>query len=72
MVAEISKTGETPIEYMLRVMRDRSVEHDRRDKMAAAVAPYVHPKLASIEHAGEGGGPIKHKVEIAFVRTEDK
>ncbi|WP_461357613.1 hypothetical protein [Bradyrhizobium ottawaense] len=44
---------------MLRVMRDPSVGDDRRDKMAIAAAPYVHPKLANVEHAGQDGGPIK-------------
>lgn len=57
--AEIAATGETPMEYMIRVMRDRTVEHDRRDKMAVAAAPYVHPKLANIEMAGPDGGPIQ-------------
>ncbi|MHC2163125.1 hypothetical protein ACVL5V_005546 [Bradyrhizobium ottawaense] len=52
-------SGETPAEYMLRVMRDPSVGDDRRDKMAIAAAPYVHPKLANVEHAGQDGGPIK-------------
>ena len=47
--AEIAATGETPLEYMLRVMRDPSVEHDRRDKLAGQAAPYVHPKLAMID-----------------------
>lgn len=27
----------------------------------------ILPDLSTVEHAGEGGGPIKHKVEIAFV-----
>jgi hypothetical protein len=57
--AEVAATGETPIDYMLRVMRDRSVEHDRRDDMAKAAAPYIHPKLAAIEHTGKDGGPIE-------------
>jgi hypothetical protein len=56
--AEIAATGETPLDYMLRVMRDKTIEHDRRDKMAAACAPYVHPKLASLEHSGKDGEPI--------------
>lgn len=47
-----AETGETPLEYMLRVMRDPTVEHDRRDKMVVAAAPYVHAKLASVEHKG--------------------
>lgn len=44
--------GETPLDYMLRVMRDPTTTHDRRDRLAAAVAPYVHAKLASIVHSG--------------------
>jgi hypothetical protein len=41
--------GETPLEYMLRVMRDRSADAKRRDAMAMAAAPYLHPKLSSVE-----------------------
>lgn len=48
-VAEVAATGETPLDYMLRVMRDPTVEHDRRDKLASQAAPYVHPKLAMID-----------------------
>jgi hypothetical protein len=57
--AEIAATGETPLDYMLRVMRDPSADHDRRDKMASAASPYVHPKLANVEHSGKDGGPIQ-------------
>lgn len=58
--AEIAATGETPLEYMLRVMRDPKAEHPRRDEMSKAAAPYVHPKLATVTHAGTGeGGAIK-------------
>jgi hypothetical protein len=38
--------GCSPVEYMLAVMRDPAAPADRRDRMAAAVAPYVHPRLA--------------------------
>ena len=48
-LAEIAATGETPLDYMLRVMRDPTVEHERRDRNAAQAAPYVHPKLAQID-----------------------
>jgi hypothetical protein len=46
--AAIAETGETPRDYMLRVMRDETVDHARRDAMAKAVAPYCHPTLASV------------------------
>lgn len=48
--------GETPLEYMLRVMRDQTVDTDRRDKMAIGAAPYMHAK--AVEISGEDGGPL--------------
>jgi hypothetical protein len=47
---EIIASGELPLDYMLRVQRDPLVDHDRRDKMAIAAAPFVHPKLQSSEN----------------------
>lgn len=29
--------------------------------LAASVAPYVHPRLASIAHSGPDGGPMQHE-----------
>lgn len=40
-----AKTGEMPIEYMLRVMRDKRADKGRRDEMAKAAAPYLHSKM---------------------------
>ena len=50
--ATISASGEAPLDYMIRIMRDESAPVERRDEMAKAAAPYVHPKLAAIEYAG--------------------
>lgn len=55
----VAATGVTPLEYMLGVMRDAKADTSRRDDMAKACAPYVHPKLASVQHAGPNGGPIQ-------------
>ncbi len=46
--AAIAETGETPRDYMLRVMRDETVDPARRDAMAKAVAPYCHPRLTAV------------------------
>jgi hypothetical protein len=43
---------ESPLDYMLRVMRDPSQEPARRDAMAKACAPYVHGRLGSGDHPG--------------------
>lgn len=54
--AEIKASGLTPLDYMLNILRDESVAADRRDDMAKAAAPYVHPKLAAVEHGGKIDG----------------
>ena len=54
--AAISASGEAPLDYMIRVMRDKSAPVERRDEMAKAAAPYVHPRLAAVEYAGTLSG----------------
>jgi hypothetical protein len=49
MLEEIASTGETPLQYMLRVMRDPAMSAARRDAMAIAAAPYIHSKLAQVD-----------------------
>ena len=44
-----SAKGELPLDYMLRTMRDGSVDPRRRDEMAKAAAPYLHSKLVAKE-----------------------
>lgn len=56
----IVESGITPLQYMLKVMRDENAVPARRDDMAKAAAPYVHPKLANMQHSGPRGGPIQH------------
>ena len=51
-VETAAAAGEAPLNYMLRVMRDVTVPADRRDEMAKAAAPYVHPKLAPARQEG--------------------
>lgn len=65
--AEIAASGETPLDYMLRRMRDPTVEHADRDKMAVAAAPYVHSRLAAVEHTGKDGGALV----VQIVRFSD-
>lgn len=47
--AEIKQSGLTPLEFMLKVMRDDNASRLERMRAAADAAPYVHPKLSSIE-----------------------
>lgn len=60
-------SGESPLEYMLRIMRDKMVDDERRDKMALAAASYMHPRLASTEISGDPEKPIEHNLSVRFV-----
>lgn len=46
-VEEARAEGITPLEYMLKVMRDVTADDKRRDAMAAAAASYMHPRLSN-------------------------
>lgn len=48
--AAVKASGLTPLEYMLKIMRNRKLPRDVRLDAARSAAPYVHPKRASVEH----------------------
>ncbi len=50
-IEKAAAQGPLPLEHMLKVMNDPNADNERRDRMAVAAAPYVHPKLTS-EDAG--------------------
>ena len=56
--AEIASTGITPLEYMLKTLRNETLDHKERMDAATSAAPYCHPKLATIAHTGPDGGAI--------------
>jgi hypothetical protein len=66
----VAATGITPLDYMLSVMRDVKAEASRRDDMAKAAAPYVHPRLATNTHQGPKGGPIQ-TVDLTNLSTDE-
>jgi hypothetical protein len=58
LIKAVEGGGETPLEYMLRVMRDAGAENTRRDDMAKSAAPYLHARLANVAVSGPAGGPV--------------
>ena len=64
-------SGQTPLEYMLEVMRNPQIDARRRDQMAAAAAPYVHHRLSSAEHSGPGGSTMQVIVKTGFAYDDD-
>lgn len=57
--------GLTPLDYLLGVLRDIEKPQDIRMDAAKAAAPYVHARLAAVEHSGDKDKPIVHKVSWA-------
>ena len=62
-----SEEGITPLEYMLKVLRDSSEHEDPkvqvarealRFEAAKAAAPYIHPRLATVAVTGKDGGAV--------------
>lgn len=52
--AEVARTGVTPLDFLLKVMRNSKEPMWLRCQCAKAAAPYVHPKLSHID-IGMGG-----------------
>ena len=46
---QAAQDGITPLEFMLRIMRDTGSEQKDRMAMAVSAAPYIHARLSSIE-----------------------
>lgn len=51
----IKESGLTPLDYMLSVLRDETQEQSVRLDAANKAAPYVHAKLASVDHKSTDG-----------------
>lgn len=65
---EVAASGLTPLDWMLSVLRDTTVEFDRRDDMAKAAAPYVHPRLAATELTGKDGNQLVIRIVDDWAR----
>jgi hypothetical protein len=56
---------ETPVDYMLRVMRDPKADKKRRDVMAKSATPYVHRKPAPKKKRERSDASLKKRLESA-------
>ena len=66
---QIRSGGELPLAYMLRRMRDETVDPKVRDDLAAKAAPYCHGRLASTEVGNKDGKPFA--VDISVDANQD-
>jgi hypothetical protein len=64
--AEAAADKLSPVDYMLKVMRDETQPAARRDWAAQAVAPYVNPRLAVIDSR------ITKEVEVTSLNDAER
>lgn len=64
---KLNAGGILPLEFMLQVMRDAHQDLAVRLEMAKAAAPYLHPRLQAIEHAGKNEKAIPRSLTVRFV-----
>lgn len=57
--AEAAAAGLMPLDHMLAILRNPDIPDARRDWAAEKAAPYLHAKLASVEHKGDTGGQLQ-------------
>jgi hypothetical protein len=58
----LSAAGLVPLTYMLKVLRDEDQPHEERMKAAIAAAPYVHPRLSTVQHQGDDDKPVAVRI----------
>ena len=61
--------GPTPLEVMLDLMRTAE-SRDEKLKAALGAAPYVHPRLAAVEHSGNQDKPLSISVVSGVIRED--
>jgi hypothetical protein len=59
-----AEAGIMPLEWMLSVIRDENADVKRRDEMAKAAAPFMHLRLATVEHLGKEEGPTHPPIDV--------
>ena len=74
------ESGITPLEYMLNLMRapipddldpaSRVMAINQRFEAAKAAAPYIHPRLAAVEHTGKGGKAIDMNWTVKLITVK--
>jgi len=52
----VAASGLTPLDYMLKVMRDAGADEAKRLDAAKAAAPYCHARLSAVELSGAVAG----------------
>lgn len=67
---QLVQDGLTPLEFMLNVLRDGTKPFAERFDAAKSAAPYMHPRLAAVEHSGDPENPIETVTRIELIAPD--
>jgi hypothetical protein len=70
IIKQLCPDGDDPLTFWMQLLKDKSTPLEIRMMAARDVAPYRHPKLASIE-ARTGGKTHEQRLEELNRMTED-
>ena len=70
MLVAVRASGPTPLDYLVQVMRDESLDLAKRLDAAKAAAPYVHPRLASVAVGNQDDKPFEQVIRWALTEEE--
>lgn len=65
---KIEAGGDTPLEFLLKVMRDETRNIDTRIDAGKSAAPYIHPRLNATTINGDAATPLT--ITIAGLHEE--
>ena len=73
LMARATSPEMTPLAVMLKAMK---LAWDQKDYAAAAnfakdAAPYLHPRLANVQHSGDADNPLAFEVVSGVTRISD-
>jgi len=75
IVAKLADEGATPLDVLLATMRDNEQPLNIRLQCATAAAPYVHPRLAHIQHERPKTGALQRlydAVQAELAKKEEQ
>lgn len=70
--SKIISEGILPLDFMLQILRDTTVDWDKRLDAAKSAAPYIHPRLATTVLKNAENETFKASLEVVFKSADAK
>jgi hypothetical protein len=73
MLAKAAAEGISPLEVMMTAMREAWANGDKEKavQVAEKAAPYIHAKLAAVQHSGDADNPVAYQITSGVTRQDD-